>query len=199
MENKARRKAEREAKRKAEEKERLREEIRTEFVEKGTHKDGILTHDLTDIDGYGKKEGGQSIGIIGGFLGQLMIAFNVISEYYPSLDRPGKSSHRTRHSQDSRPKTPLSEKSGYRSARSGQTEEGTRLILNPAVVQSFIYNYINEKLKPERLLLQVDSKFEAFLLGLEKPMALNEMRTMKEPNYTKFREVVSDNLGSPAL
>ena len=71
--------------------------------------------------------------------------------------------------------------------------------MNPAVVQSFIYNYINERLKPERLLMQVDNKFEAFLNGLEKPMNLNEMRTMKEPNYTKFREIVSDNLGSPAL
>lgn len=47
--------------------------------------------------------------------------------------------------------------------------------------------------------MQVDSQFEAFLNALEKPMNLNEMRTMKEPNYTKFRKIISENLGSPAL
>lgn len=71
--------------------------------------------------------------------------------------------------------------------------------MNPAVIQSFIFNYISERLKPERLLLAVDPSFEVFLNNLEKPMNLNEMRTMKEPNYTQFREIISDNLGSPAL
>lgn len=162
-----------------------------------------MAQNLTDIDGYGKKEGGVSIGVIGGFLGQLMIVYNTISEYYPNLDRPSNRSHRTRASQDSRPKTPktpISEKSASKSQRSGQSEDGgNRLIMNSAAVQSFLYNYIFEKLKVESLTLQVDPKYEAFLGGLEKPMAMNEMRTMKEPNYSKFRNIISENLGSPAL
>lgn len=40
--------------------------------------------------------------------------------------------------------------------------------------------------------LVVDQSVEKFLNGLEKPMQLNEMRVMKEPNYGKFRELIRD-------
>lgn len=116
---KARRKAAREAKKKAEEIARLREQIEVDFVQQGTLLDGILTQDVTDVDGYQKKDEGKSIGVIGGFLGQLMIVFNTVATYYPNLDRPSKNSHRTRQSNDSRPKTPMSEKSASKSQRSG--------------------------------------------------------------------------------
>lgn len=36
-------------------------------------------------------------------------------------------------------------------------------------------------------------------MNLEKPLTLNEMRTMKEPNYSKFRDLISEFPGSPAL
>mmetsp|Transcript_7483 Transcript_7483/g.11669 ORF Transcript_7483/g.11669 Transcript_7483/m.11669 type:complete len:268 (-) Transcript_7483:61-864(-) len=49
--------------------------------------------------------------------------------------------------------------------------------------------------------LLVGHSFEQFLSGLEKPMKLNEMRNMKEPNYSKFRSVIRDpkNYGDPVL
>ena len=34
--------------------------------------------------------------------------------------------------------------------------------------------------------------YEQFLANLEKKMALNEMRNMKEPNYTKLRTILRD-------
>jgi len=49
--------------------------------------------------------------------------------------------------------------------------------------------------------MSVGANFESFLLGLEKPLKLNEMRTMKEGNYDKFRSIISDpeQLGDPVL
>lgn len=40
--------------------------------------------------------------------------------------------------------------------------------------------------------MQVGKAVENFLNGLEKPLQLNEMRTMKESNYQKFRAILSD-------
>ena len=47
-------------------------------------------------------------------------------------------------------------------------------------------------MKTEKFSLVVSKDFENFLSGLEKPMKLNEMRLMKEPNYSKFRELIRD-------
>jgi len=47
-------------------------------------------------------------------------------------------------------------------------------------------------MKNEKLNLTVGHAFELFLTGLEKPMRLNEMRIMKEPNYTKLRQLIRD-------
>jgi hypothetical protein len=54
-------------------------------------------------------------------------------------------------------------------------------------IQKFLYDYILEKLKTEKLSIQVDPKFENFLKTLSVPLALGEMRTMKEPNYSALR------------
>lgn len=47
----------------------------------------------------------------------------------------------------------------------------------------------------------VSTQFEQFLASLEKKMALNEMRLMKEPNYSLFRQLVRDpqRMGDPFL
>jgi len=47
-------------------------------------------------------------------------------------------------------------------------------------------------MKSEKMQLVVSKAFEDFLSGLEKPMALNEMRVMKEPKYSMFRELIRD-------
>lgn len=56
-------------------------------------------------------------------------------------------------------------------------------ILNPKTVQNFLFLYIDSKMKVEKMILQVGKAVEEFLLSLEKPLQLNEMRVMKEANY----------------
>lgn len=52
-----------------------------------------------------------------------------------------------------------------------------------------------EKLKVEKLSVEVDPFFEHFLKSLKIPLALNTMRTMKEPNLTNFRELIREKSG----
>jgi len=59
-------------------------------------------------------------------------------------------------------------------------------------VQNFLHYFIGEKAKAEKLTLVIGHAYQKFLEGLEKPMKLNEMRNMKEPNYSKLREVLRD-------
>lgn len=83
-----------------------------------------------------------------------MIVLNTVAKYYPQLDRPVK----TGRSGGSRPKSRTSQKSGgdAKSQKSaggkseGELSEVPRQILNPTVVQNFIYTYINEKMKSEK-------------------------------------------------
>jgi hypothetical protein len=89
---------------------------------------------------------------------------------------------------------------GAKSGKSvGEVSEVPRTILNPQVIQNFIYTYILEKLKSEKFYLCVDSRYEKFLHALANPMNLNEMRTMKEDKYWELRAVLSNFLGSPIL
>jgi hypothetical protein len=67
------------------------------------------------------------------------------------------------------------------------------------VIQTFLYTYILEKLKVERLSIQVDAAFETFLKNLKVPMALNEMRTMKEPKYSALRDLLRSTYQGQAL
>jgi hypothetical protein len=47
-------------------------------------------------------------------------------------------------------------------------------------------------MKTEKLSLLVGGAIEEFLNSLPQPLKLNEMRVMKENNYTKFRSLLSD-------
>ena len=67
------------------------------------------------------------------------------------------------------------------------------------MVQNFIYVYINEKLKTEKLNMQVDAKFEKFLKGLPQPLELNSIRTLKPEKYAELRKLLSTFTGSPVL
>lgn len=49
-------------------------------------------------------------------------------------------------------------------------------------------------MKTDRFTLTVGKAVETFLTSLEKPLQLNEMRIMKEPNYSKFRAILSETL-----
>lgn len=65
-------------------------------------------------------------------------------------------------------------------------------ILAPKIIQNFLFLYIDQKMKTEKMILQVGQEVELFLNSLEKPLQLNEMRVMKESNYIKFRQILSD-------
>jgi Radial spoke protein 3 len=62
----------------------------------------------------------------------------------------------------------------------------------PRVIQNFIFTFIETKLKTEKFTFMVGIEYEQFLNSLEKPLQLNEMRAMKESNYIKFRQLLSD-------
>ena len=47
-------------------------------------------------------------------------------------------------------------------------------------------------MKVEKMPLVVGLAYQQFLGNLEKKMALNEMRNMKEPNYSKLRTILRD-------
>ena len=194
---KLRRKAEKEAKRKAEEIARLREEIKEKYVDKVTPIEEILKQEITEIDGW-SQDGKPVVTAIGGFLGQLMIVCNCVAKYYPQLDRPVK----TGRSGGSRPKSQTSQKSGNKSERSAGSNvqsEIPRQILNPDVIQNFIYTYIAEKMKTEKFAMQVDARFEKYLGSLPKPIPLNEMRTIADEKYNELRKLLSNFFGSPIL
>lgn len=55
--------------------------------------------------------------------------------------------------------------------------------LTPNVIQNFVFNYIDTKLKTDKFTMMVGKQIEQFLNSLEKPLQLNEMRVMKEANY----------------
>ncbi len=57
------------------------------------------------------------------------------------------------------------------------------LILNPKLIQNFLFLYIDAKMRTEKMILQVGKEVEIFLNTLEKPLQLNEMRVMKDANY----------------
>lgn len=74
-----------------------------------------------------------------------------------------------------------------------------RMFFNPPTIQGFIYNYIGEKLKTERIQFVVDHRFESFINSLPVPLNLNEMRTLKEANYSKLRALLTKHVGNPCL
>lgn len=62
-------------------------------------------------------------------------------------------------------------------------------ILNPKVLQNFLFLYIDVKMRTEKLIIQVGKPVEEFLLSLPQPLQLNEMRVMKEANYVCFSSI----------
>jgi hypothetical protein len=118
-----------------------------------------------------------------------MIVLNTIMKYYSKLDIPAPKSQASSRKAASENR-PTSQGSDVRS-QGAQSEGGPRRkVMDAKVIQGFLYTYILEKLKVERLAIQVDDAFEKFLQNLKVPMQLNEMRTMKEPNYTQLRELL---------
>ena len=55
--------------------------------------------------------------------------------------------------------------------------------LTPNIVQNFLLNFIDQKMRTDKFTFMVGKEIENFLGTLEKPLQLNEMRVMKEANY----------------
>lgn len=180
LEAKRLRKLQKEAERKAAEIEKLRQHIEKSFIKKGKIEDQILTHEIVDIDGFGQKEK-HVVGVIGGFLGQLMIVLNTIAVHYKKLDQPVPTKHQ-------KPKE-IGDEDYF------ETVEEEHEVLDKAKIQRFMYDYVNEKLKTERLPIQVAPEYEIFLHNLLVPLELNQIRTMKEFKYVAARELLRKNCG----
>jgi hypothetical protein len=69
----------------------------------------------------------------------------------------------------------------------GDPSDPNDAFLSHRVVWNFLFLYIDSKMRTEKMTLCVGKAFENFLNSLEKPLQLNEMRVMKESNYTIFR------------
>lgn len=149
-----------------------------------------MTQDIVDIDGFGRK-GSLVTPVIGGWIGQLAMVLNTIAKHYPRLDTGSLKSQRSG-------KRPKSEASEGREVQSEEVKENHE-ILSPDKIQTFIYMYVLEKLKVEKLSIQVDPKFEQFLNNLGTPLELNQMRTMKLPNWEKLRELLRQFSGGIVL
>jgi hypothetical protein len=143
---KLKRKHEKETARKAVEREQLREHILENFIQKATVVEGIVNQEIVDVDGFGQKNKGV-VSVLGGVLGQLMIVLNTIKKNYSRLDMEVKSGKST----TSRAKSAISH------------EEAHHKILNPLVIQKFIYDYVLERLKSDKLSIQVDLAYQNFL------------------------------------
>lgn len=151
----------------------------------------ILKSPLVEADGYGTKET-PVIGLFGGWLGQLMIVFNTLAKHYKTLDRDRKTG-------SSRKGTPKSSKSNQGDTIDSANFKGERRLMNPSVVQTFIYNYI-EKMKMDALIMNVDPAFEKKLKGLKQPINLNDMRhNLAEGPYSEIRKILSTRMGDPIL
>lgn len=103
--------------------------------------------------------------MLGGWLGQTMIVFNCLAKHYKSLDKDRKSS--------SSKGTPKSDKSRDKNDGADSGIRTERRLINANNIQEFIFNYINEKLKSDVLVMNVSKSFEQFLKNLKPPMNLN--------------------------
>lgn len=160
----------------------------------------IIANEVTDIDGWSAcpaRSGKSAITVLGGYLGQLMIVLNALAKEYSHLDKATnpKSPRESREQGIKKLSTPVQDDE----KRKSQSLEAGRKLINATTIQNFIYTYIGEKLKTETLPFLVDHRFEDFLLSLSTPLALNQMRTMKEPNYSNFRKIISKHIGNPVL
>lgn len=57
-------------------------------------------------------------------------------------------------------------------------------------VQNFIHFFLSEKKTWDKMQLVIGQDFVKLIENLDKPMKLNEMRNMKEPNYSKLRGIL---------
>ena len=139
-----------------------------------------MLQDCENIDANHMKDN-PSLCVFGGMLGQLIIAFNAISKI--PLEEETPASKKMKQSKESKESLE-------------KAEQEPTPYPQPAVdrlpITNFLFQFIDNKMKCEKFVMTVGSAVEDFLTSLEKPLALNEMRVMREPNYSNFRQLLSD-------
>lgn len=99
--------------------------------------------------------------------------------------KSGKKSEVGEESKHSEAGTPAKDKDASKLSFTAEPTIKEKGWWNKEMIQSFIHTYIQDKKKTEKIHMVVGHAYEQFLNGLEKaPMKLNEMRNMKEPNYS---------------
>ena len=208
------RRAAKEAKRKREAEAALRAQIDTQFIQKGTSVGPITDHDIHEIDGAGF--GKPIVGALGGVIGQLVIVLSILEKNFnrqlTTGSRKSKKSQKSSTSQRREDKRRAEEEARKKEeddvAKVNAENPGSEptIIQNgwftKQNIQNFIHEFINgDAMKPEKMPLTVGLAYERFLSGLERKMVLNDMRVMKEPNYSKLREMLRSpaSYGDPVL
>lgn len=138
-----------------------------------------------DIDGFGVSDKNQLMAL-GGFLGQFMMVCNTVAKHFSKFDVPA--------AEVTSPRSPAVEEQKSQGAAEGEAQVPAtprRKILDKQQIETFIYNYVLSKMKMEKLPVQVSLDYQNFLSKLVPPMAVNEMRTMKEPNYSELRKLLT--------
>jgi len=208
LQEKADRKARKEAKRRKEAEAALRAEIDENFIKKGAVAAPIAEQEITNIDGNGEDK--AVVGALGGVLGQLIIVLSILEKNFnrqlTTGSRKSKKSQKSGGSSKKRTddaeskKKEEDDKSATKTDRDGAsaaTSTEPKILENGWFtrqnIQNFIHEFVNgDAMKVEKMPMVVGVAYEQFLANLEKKMALNEMRNMKEPNYSKLRAVLRD-------
>lgn len=203
---KAERRARKEAKKRKEAEAALRAEIDENFIKKGASASPIVEQEVSNIDGNG--EARPVVGALGGVLGQLIITLSILEKNYnrqlTTGSRKSKASKKSgassrKRSEDAKKKTEEDEKSmaktegGASAAVSVEPKIAENGWFTKQNIQNFIHEFVNgDAMKVEKMPMVVGMAYQQFLGNLEKKMALNEMRNMKEPNYSKLRTILRD-------
>jgi len=168
----------------------------------------IAEQEITNIDGNGEDK--AVVGALGGVLGQLIIVLSILEKNFnrqlTTGSRKSKKSQKSGGSSKKRTddaeskKKEEDDKSATKTDRDGAsaaTSTEPKILENGWFtrqnIQNFIHEFVNgDAMKVEKMPMVVGVAYEQFLANLEKKMALNEMRNMKEPNYSKLRAVLRD-------
>jgi hypothetical protein len=180
----------------------------------------VAVQEVLEADGEGRAE--PILGALGGVLGQIILVLSIMEKNFnrtlTSKSTKSKKSNASRGSKKKDTKATEEEekkKKDEEDAKSqGTKTEGESSIVpvevptvfDPAVepvlkekgwftkqnIQNFLHHYIGEKMPYDKIQFVVGHAYLKLINALEKPMKLNEMRVMKEPNYSRMRELLRD-------
>jgi hypothetical protein len=116
-----------------------------------------------------------------------MIIMNTIAKSYESSkERPSSTKSRL-------PTVTLSPTSSITARSVPKTE--CELALSPGIMQTFVHNFIDSKMKFDQFPVQVPHSYVEFLSKLPQPLSLGEMRTLREDKFLELRSLLRKDVG----